>query len=266
MDYTIIKKLRKDHNWTQEQLAGMLWVSRVTYNLLENGKTPRDPYIESFQDIFDVSFSAMENTTKPKINHKLDKNTYEKTKKIILYILSKTSQLPNVGKTVLYKILYFCEFDRYELTGKRLTWLDFVKLPKWPAPAWFDFAIQKMEAQGLLIPVNAKYMWYTQQRYMLNEIVDENFLSLEEKTFVDKVINKIKDMNGTEVSEYSHWDIPWKATPDMELIDIELANHRMYPYSARARKEKLEQDIEMIQNNWAFQFLLDEPDLYEDLV
>ena len=68
MDYTIIKKLRKEHDWTQDEVASMLWVSRVTYNLLENGKTPREPYIEALQDIFDVSFSAMQDQNKPKIN------------------------------------------------------------------------------------------------------------------------------------------------------------------------------------------------------
>lgn len=266
MDYTIIKKLRKEHNWTQDEVASMLWISRVTYNLLENGKTPREPYIEQLQDIFDVSFSAMQDKSKPKINRKLDNKTYEKAKKIMLYILSKTSQLPNVWKTVLYKILYFCEFDRYELTGQRLTWLDFVKLPKGPAPAWFDFAIKKMEDEGSVIPVNAKYMWYTQQRYMINEKIADNFLIWEEKIFVDKVINKIKNMNASEVSDYSHGDIPWKATPDMELIDTTLANHRLYPYSAKARAEKLEQDMNNLTNNPAFAFLLDEPDLYEDVI
>jgi len=38
----------------------------------------------------------MKDKGKKPINRKLDKNTYEKTKKIMLYILSKTSQLPNV--------------------------------------------------------------------------------------------------------------------------------------------------------------------------
>jgi len=38
----------------------------------------------------------MQDQNKPKINRKLDNKTYEKAKKIILYILSKTSQLPNV--------------------------------------------------------------------------------------------------------------------------------------------------------------------------
>jgi hypothetical protein len=73
-------------------------------------------------------------------------------------------------------------------------------------------------------------------------------------------------MNASEVSDYSHGDIPWKATPDMELIKIELANHRLYPYSAKARAERLEQDINNLTNNPAFAFLLDEPDLYEDMI
>ena len=120
MDYTIIKKLRKEHNWTQDQVAEMLWVSRVTYNLLENWKTSRDQYIDQLQDIFDISFSALqENKT---IKHRtLNSESYKKAKNLILYILSKTASLPNVWKTVIYKMLYFCEFDRYELTWKRLT-------------------------------------------------------------------------------------------------------------------------------------------------
>ncbi len=266
MDHTIIKKLRKEHRWTQDEVADMLWISRVTYNLLENGKTPRDSYREQLQDIFDVSFFALQNTNKKPVSRTLDKHTYEKTKKLILYILSKTSQLPNVWKTVIYKMLYFCEFDRYELTGQRLTWLDFVKLPKWPAPAGFDYAIKKMEAEGSIIPVNAKYMWYTQQRYMINQKISDNFLWSEEEIFINTIIERLKDMNASEVSDYSHGDIPWQATPDMDLIDIILANHRLYPYSAKARAEKLEQDMNNLTNNPAFTFLLDEPDLYEDFI
>jgi len=265
MDCKIIKKLRQEHKWTQDQVAEMLWVSRVTYNLIENWKTPRDPYIEQFQDIFDVSFSALSRYKKIK-NEDLNDEKYEKVKNLILYILNKTSSLPNVWKTVIYKILYFCEFDRYELTWERLTWLDFIKLPKWPAPENFDFIINKMEKEWVIIPVTAKYMWYTQQRYMINERIAENLLEWEQRTYVNKVIERLKNMNASEVSEYSHGDIPWKATPDMEVIDINLANHRMYPYSAKTREEKLEEDKNNFMNNPAFSFLLDEEDLYEDVV
>ncbi|HOG15325.1 MAG TPA: DUF4065 domain-containing protein [Candidatus Absconditabacterales bacterium] len=265
MDYSIIKKLRKKNNWTQDQVAEMLGISRVTYNLLENGKTPRTPYIKSLQDIFDISFSALQNNKK--IKHKtLNDRQYKKIKNLILYILNKTSSLPNVGKTVIYKILYFCEFDRYELTGERLTGLDFIKLPKGPAPENFDFIINRMEKEESIISITAKYMGYIQQRYIINEKVADNLLEGEQKTHVNKVIEKFKNMNASEISEYSHGDIPWKATPDMEIIDINLANHRLYPYSAKIREKKIEQDTNNFTNNPAFQFLLDEEDLYEDIV
>lgn len=115
MDYTKLKQLRKECNLTQDEVACMLGVSRVTYNLIENGKTPREPYKEQLEDIFDVSFHALTHN-KPQPKRTLSKEEYTKARSLILYILDKTAHLPNVGKTVLYKILYFCEFDRYELT------------------------------------------------------------------------------------------------------------------------------------------------------
>ena len=83
--------------------------------------------------IFDISFSAIDKNNLKK-EKPVDNEVFEKFKELLLHIISKTSQLPNVGKTVLYKMLYFCEFDWFEKTWERLTWLDFIKLPKWPAP------------------------------------------------------------------------------------------------------------------------------------
>ena len=265
MDYKIIKELRKKYNWTQDQVAEMLWISRVTYNLLENWKTSREPYIDNLQDIFDISFSALDNNNYKK-GKPVDNEVFEKFKELLLYIISKTSQLPNVGKTVLYKMLYFCEFDWFEKTWERLTWLDFIKLPKWPAPQGFDFMISRMCKDNEIIPVNAKFMWYTQQRYLINKKLENVFLDKDKEKFVDDIIERFKNMNASEISEYSHWDIPRKVTPDMEVIDINLANSRLYPYSVKAREMALNQDLNQFTNNPAFWFLLDEEDLYEDIV
>lgn len=266
MDSIQIKALRKEKELTQDEMAGMLGISRVTYNLMENEKTPREPYKEALEDIFDVSFHALSNNkTQPKRTID-DEEEYLKIKNLIMYILDKTARLPNVGKTVLYKILYFCEFDRFELTGERLTGMDFVKLPRGPAPAWFDFAIKRMTEEESIVPVNAKYMGYVQQRYMINEKVPDNLRTGEKKKFIDRLINKLQDMNATEISHYSHGDLPWQATKDMEMIDISLANERNYPYSAKAQEVKRQEDVANFSNNPAFAFLLDEEDLYDDLI
>lgn len=265
MDFETIKELRKSRNFTQDQVASMLWVSRVTYNLIENGKTDREPYAEKLEDIFDVSFHALDTREQP-ASRQPNKTTVEKAQELIMYILDKTAQLPNVGKTVLYKILYFCEFDRYELTGERMTGLDFIKLPRGPAPVGFDAIISDMEKENKIISVSTTYMGYVQQRYMLNEKVTDSPWKGEQKKFIDKMIDRLKDMNAKEISDYSHGDLPRQTTADMWSIDIKLANHRQYPYSAKARKAKYEQDVANITQNPAFAFLLDEEDIYNDLI
>ena len=39
-------------------------------------------------------------------------------KNLILYILGKCGQRPNIGKTVLNKLLYFSDFNFYEKDGE----------------------------------------------------------------------------------------------------------------------------------------------------
>ena len=53
----------------------------------------------------------------------------EKFKHLILYILSQVGAKYNVGKVVLYKLLYFSEFDFYELHGEHISGYPFIKLP-----------------------------------------------------------------------------------------------------------------------------------------
>ena len=88
----------------------------------------------------------------------------------------------------------------------------------------------------------------------------------DQRECIERVLSKYQHMNASEISEYSHGDVPRASTSDMNLIDIHLANYRMYPYSAKAQQEKKIQDISQMENNRAFDFLLDEPDLYDDLI
>jgi len=52
-----------------------------------------------------------------------------KLKNLILYILSKCGQKPNMGKILLNKLLYFSDFDYYEKTGDSITGSLYKKLP-----------------------------------------------------------------------------------------------------------------------------------------
>ena len=45
----------------------------------------------------------------------------KKFKNVLLYILERCAGKPNVGETVLYKLLYFSDFNYYELYEEQLT-------------------------------------------------------------------------------------------------------------------------------------------------
>jgi len=44
----------------------------------------------------------------------IDDDEIEKFKEVLLYILGKVGSKPNIGQTVLYKLLYFIDFNYYE--------------------------------------------------------------------------------------------------------------------------------------------------------
>ena len=59
-----------------------------------------------------------------------EKDPFYKFKQVLLYILNKCGQKPNVGKTVLNKLLYFADFNYYEKYFESITGVEYVKLPK----------------------------------------------------------------------------------------------------------------------------------------
>lgn len=61
---------------------------------------------------------------------------------------------------------------------------------------------------------------------------DLSDFSEEEKKLIDKVVQKLSSMNGTEVSDFAHGDVPWKVTDDGEFIDYNLVFDRELPYAA----------------------------------
>lgn len=65
-------------------------------------------------------------TESPDIRISIPENNIEKFKQVFLYILSKVGARPNVGQTVLYKLLYFIDFDYYELYEKQLMGLSYI--------------------------------------------------------------------------------------------------------------------------------------------
>ena len=168
----------------------------------------------------------------------LSKDTFTKydAKKfsvVLHYIISECGTVDNIGKTVIWKMLYFSDFDFYEQYEKFMTGEDYYKLERGPAPKHFDLTVTALERAGVIQQIKAKFKGFNQTKYLSLKEPNLSLLSAEELKIIDRTIQKLSAMSATQVSGYSHLDTPWKATKDKERIEYELVFYRDEATSVR---------------------------------
>lgn len=244
-----ISGLRKSKDLSQEDLAGSINLSRTVVTQIELGKRKlsvlelkkiaeilsvsidkllAENYKSSPSEIKDISQDndSSERISNPELN-------VLKFKNILLYILEKCAGKANVGETLLYKLLYFSDFNYYELYEEHLSGATYRKLPFGPVPQKLDSVISSMITNTQLKRVLTDYHGFKQIRYLPLEKPDLSTFNAREKDVIDKVIDQYSDWSAAAISEYSHKDMPWLATEEGEIIDYELAFYRESPFSVR---------------------------------
>ena len=161
----LLKELRVEKGTSQEEVAEYLGMSRPTYVALEQGRRELTlseaekvsrMYELSLEEIFAGKKVAVqkiinlpkkaESKIEPRIN--IPQERIPKFKQVLLYILSKTAGKPNVGMTVLYKLLYFIDFDYYEKHDEQLMGLRYIKNTHGPTPKMFAAVVRNMQESG----------------------------------------------------------------------------------------------------------------------
>lgn len=162
----------------------------------------------------------------------------EKFKAVLHYIIDRCGHQDNVGKTVLYKLMYFSDFDFYELFEEEMTGEVYKRLPRGPGPEHFDNAVQELEDEGKINHVVINFDNGFQNRYSSLKTPQIDILSDKEITVINGVLNRCSKMNATKISDYSHEDLPWQATEMYEPIDYELVFYRTPEFSVRKYEEE----------------------------
>ena len=149
------------------------------------------------------------------------------------YIIAQCGRLPNTGKTVLYKLLYFSDFDFYEIFERPISGEKYRKLQHGPAPSNFDNSMLKLKREGKIKEIRSSYGGLPQNKFISLNEPELSHLNAEELKMINNVINKLSSMNATQISAFSHGDMPWKATKNNDVIDYELVFYRNDMYSVR---------------------------------
>lgn len=254
-----ITELRKKKGLSQEDLAKSIKISRPSLAQIELGNRSVDilelqkisMILEfSLDDFMSANFYASSAIEDKVIAGKPEKHTeristpafqVKKFKNVLLYILERCAGKPNVGETVLYKLLYFCDFNYYELYEEHLTGARYRKLPFGPVPQRLDTIINQLIDNKQLQRIKTQFHNYPQTRYLPLEKADLTQLRASEKEVIDKVIEQMSDWSAAAISNYSHKDMPWLASKDGEEINYELAFYRDAPFSVRNYGDEIEE-------------------------
>ena len=242
-----IKNWREERDLSQEQFARAIELSRVAISEIERGNRGIEATeLMRIAKFFDVNTDTLlidDKTDKSvliKNNFKFDS---KKLKNVLLYILERCGGKPNIGETVLYKLLYFIDFDNFEINGYPLTGLNYINFQFGPVPTVKEYrtVVEEMLKAGQLKIFSQEYYGLSQKRYVALENYEEDSFNLREVRVIDSVINRLSDMSARQIEEYVHEDAPWKLTQDKQVIPYFLAFERSAPY-ARNDYNKMWQD------------------------
>lgn len=250
-----IQKQRTKRKMTQEYLASKLGISRPTYMKIESGE--REITISEAKilaGIFEISLEGFIAEKELKRNVTIEKKSAKKTgglqirvtdknlekfKQVLLYVLIKVGGKPNVGETVLHKLLYFIDFDYYEKFEKNLMGATYIKNLHGPTSAELGSIIHEMQKKGELEPVKSKYFKYEQKKYLPLKRPNLDILSARDIDHIDDVLARLSDKNAAEIENYSHEDIPWKSAQDGMPLSYESVFYRDEKYSVRNYDDEL---------------------------
>ena len=244
-----IKDLREQAGISQEKLAKLLGVARPTVTGIERGqrRLTVDELVK-LSEIFGVTADAILDKDKaPEVTIREDgavkptepmrisvpQKNLKKFQEVLLYILNKVGGKPNIGQTVIYKLLYFMDFNCYEKFEEQLIGATYIKNNYGPTPVEFKKVVDGMIKNREITEVKDKFFEYPRTKYLPLRPPDLSVLNANEKDMIDDVLCRLSDMNAKEISEYSHKDVPWITAKNSQKIEYEAVFYRTPPYSVR---------------------------------
>ena len=154
----------------------------------------------------------------------------EKYVDLIMYVLSQCSAKENFGKTVLCSILYFIDFNYYELYGKSITNETYIKSKGGIRPKHFrQISTELIEKNQLFLKKEPYYNRTIHRYYPL--IIPNISFTIPELEIINHSINHLSNNNASTITKYATRDPPIFIANFGEEIDLRFVFTRNKKYS-----------------------------------
>lgn len=142
----------------------------------------------------------------------------DKMRELILYIALRCHTDEHFGKTKLNKLLFFADFQAYDMLGRSITNMEYQALDQGPAPrAMVPLLKQLVESHDLIVQDVPRFS-YTQSRPIALRSPDLSIFTADEIALVDGIISQYWDFTATQMSDATHELDGWKLADPGETI------------------------------------------------
>ncbi len=249
-----IRSLREKNTYSQEYVAEALSLSRPSYAAIERGEKDLTlsqagilagifhmrvtDFILGEKQGVGVEFESSDIEETKSIRISVPVKNVKKMREALLYILEKVGNKPNVGMTVLYKLLYFIDFDYFEKYEEQLMGATYIKNHYGPTPVEMRKIIDSLIDNKELIEVKSKYFTRELKKYIPRRSADLSVFNACEIKHIDQELARLSGKNATELSELSHADVPWIVADEGAALEYESVFYRSEETSVREYEEE----------------------------
>ena len=148
----------------------------------------------------------------------------ERLRELILYIARQTADDHAAGATKLNKYLYFSDMAAMRRLGRPITGAEYQKLQYGPAPRRLPVVRAQLVEEGAArLERRTDAFGHDHHRLIANRAPKDGLFSDEELRLVDEVLEELRHLSASEVSDLSHLEAGWQLVEEGEVIPYELA-------------------------------------------
>lgn len=245
-----VSQARKSKGMTQKLLAEQLCLSRSAlvkaesgqrglsaselFNISEILEVPMDYFFLSTYD--ETSFQSMVNERDAEYETMRISEPILKQKKqiaLLLYLLQQTAGNMNITEKEIPKLMYFCDFNYYEIYEEQLSGSSYFKMNN-------NVRIENMHKVAATLIKNRDILRIEIQNDQEKEkkllaISSPNLkcLNAAELEIIQQVISSFQNWSAQKIADYLFEDIPFKVTEVGKLLSYNLVFYRSGFHSVR---------------------------------
>lgn len=147
----------------------------------------------------------------------------ERFENLVLYFCKS---VPPVTKTKLNKLLWYCDFLSFKMTGRSITGLVYVHLPYGPVPSHYEYYLGHFIEEGVLASKEVIFKeGVTGEVYEAIEDPDLAPFTDQERAILEKIVRLFRAMGAKAIADLSHTEEGYRHTAPGEAVSYKWAQH-----------------------------------------